>query len=258
MRRRTLASVRWLACAMSGLAVVACSQKSPEDAVIAKAGDREVTSSLFAAYTQQVAKGAPEQLDQAYRERLLQQLVQLAIAAEREAAQADRTTAAGAELQRMEFYAKAGATRAGVFTSPTAAELQQAYDAFVKRQPPAEFHVAHILVPTENLALGVVRRLSSGANFAALANAESADDSQARGGDLGWIRPGVLPKAFTDAVATLKAGEYTRTAVKTPYGWHVIRVLETRRAEVPPMADVRAQLVANLQQQRYEAFLKGK
>ena len=46
--------------------------------------------------------------------------------------------------------------------------------------------------------------------------------------------------------------------MKTPYGWHVIRVLETRRAEVPPMADVRAQLVANLQQQRYEAFLKGK
>jgi peptidyl-prolyl cis-trans isomerase C len=198
-----------------------CSSKAPEDAVIAQAGDREITAGLFAAYTQQVARAKPEQLDAAYRARLLQQLVQLTNAAEAEA------------------------------------ELQQAYDAFVKGQPAAEFHVAHILLPTETIALGVIRRLDEGASFAALAKAESADDSRARGGDLGWVYPGPLPKAFTDAVAVLKPGEYTHQPVKTPYGWHVIRVLETRPAAVPPLASVRAQLAVNLQQQRYEAFLKG-
>lgn len=245
-----------LAGSLAGLWLVGCSSKAPEDAVVAKAGDHEITAGLFAAYTQQLARGKPEQLDAAYRERLLQQLVQLTTAAEREAALADRNTAYAAALERLQLFARAGATRAGVFAEPTAAELQAAYEAFVKSQPPAEFHVAHILVPTEALAMGVIRQLGQGANFAALAKAESADDSRARGGDLGWVRPGRLPKPFTDAVAALKPGSHTQQPVKTPYGWHVIRVLETRAAAVPPLAAVRAQLVVNLQQERYAAYLQ--
>jgi peptidyl-prolyl cis-trans isomerase C len=258
--RPTLVGASLLATLAMGLTVITtagCSSKAPEDAVIAQAGDREITAGLFAAFTQQVARGKPEQLDAAYRARLLQQLVQLTNAAEAEAAKNDRSTGYTAELQRLDLFAKAGATRAGVFVAPTETELQQAYDAFVKSQPAAEFHVAHILVPTKSIALGVIRRLGEGANFAALAKAESADDSRGRGGDLGWVHPGPLPKAFTDAVAALKPGDYTRQPVKTPYGWHVIRVLETRPAAVPPLASVHAQLVVNLQQQRYEAFLKG-
>ena len=244
------------AASMTLLATVGCSSKAPEDAVVAKAGDHEITAGLFAAYTQQVARGKPEQLDAAYRARLLQELVQLTKAAEAEAAMKDRSTSYALALQRVDLLAKAGATRAGVFVAPTDEEVKQAYDAFVKSQPAAEFHVAHILVPTETIALGVVRKLGEGANFAALAKAESADDSRVRGGDLGWVHPGPLPKPFTDAVAALKPGEYSKQPVKTPYGWHVIRVLETRPAAVPPLANVRAQLVVNLQQQRYEAFLQ--
>jgi len=238
--------------------LLGCAGKSPEDMVVAKAGEREITAGLFAAYTKQVAKGTPDQLDRAYRQRLLQQLVQLTLAADREAVLADKKTAAQAELQRLELYAKAGATRAGVFAAPTKAELQQAYAEFVKSQPPAEFRVAHVLVPTENLARGVIRRLSAGEKFAALARSESADDSRSRGGDIGWVHPGHLPKPFVDAVAALKLGQYTVQPVKTPYGWHVIRLLESRPAAVPPLADVQAQLAVNLQQQRYENFLKAK
>ena len=243
---------------LAALLIAGCAEApSGEDIVIARTGDREITNGLFAAYTQQVARGKPEQLDAVYRAQLLQQLVQLTKAAENEAALKDRDTGYSLELQRLDLLAKAGATRAGIFALPTEAELQQAYDAFVKSQPAAEFHVAHILVPTETIALGLVRRLGEGANFAALAKTESADDSRARGGDLGWVRPGRLPKPFTEAVASLKQGEYTRQPVKTRYGWHVIRVLETRPAVVPSLADVRAQLVVNLHQQRYAAFLKG-
>lgn len=246
----------WLAGACVLLALAGCAPKSAEDTVVAKVGNREITAGLFAAYTAQVARGKPEQLDAAYRERLLRQLVQLTAAAEAEAARAERSTAYAADLQRLQLFAKAGATRAGVFAKPTPAELQQAYAAFVASQPPAEFHVAHILVPTENVALGVVRKLVTGANFAALARTESADDSSSRGGDLGWIHPGKLPKAFTDAAAALKPGQYTQQPVKTPYGWHVIQLVATRPAAVPPLANVQAQLVVNLQQERYAAFLQ--
>ena len=241
-----------------GIALLGGCTKAPsgEDAVVARAGEREITAGLFAAYTQQVARGKPEQLDAAYRARLLQQLVQVTKAAEAEAALKDRGTRYSVELLRLDLLAKAGATRAGAFAAPTEAELHQAYDAFVKSQPAAEFHVAHILVPTETIALGVIRRLGEGANFAALAKTESVDDSRGRGGDLGWLHTGSLPKPFTEAVAALKPGDYTHIPVKTPYGWHVIRVLETRPGAVPPFEDVRAQLATNLQQQRYETFLK--
>ena len=254
----TWRSTAVLAALLFVVSLAGCAGKSPEEVVVTKAGDREITAGLFAAYIKQVAKGTPEQLDQAYRERLLQQLVQLTLAADREVALADKKTAAQAELQRLELYAKAGAARAGVFAAPTQAELQQAYDAFVKGQPAAEFRVAHILVPTENMALGIIRQLGQGKDFANLARNQSADDSRSRGGELGWIHPGPLPKEFTDAVAALKIGQYTTQPVKTPYGWHVIRLLETRSATVPPLADVQAQLVVNLQQQRYENFLKAK
>lgn len=236
-------------------ALFGCHSKAPEDAVVAKSNDHEITLGLFAAYTQQMAGGKPEQLDKNYRERLLQQLVQLTIAAEREAALEDRSTAYAAELERLRIFARAGATRAGVFAEPSSAELRAAYDAFVGTQPPAEFHVAHILVPTEALAFGVIRRLGQGANFASLAKAESVDESNTLSGDLGWVRPGHLPKLFTDAASSLKPGDYTRQPVKTQYGWHVIRLLETRPATVPPLAEVHAQLVENLKQKRYAAFL---
>jgi peptidyl-prolyl cis-trans isomerase C len=252
------AAARAILVGASLIGTVGCSSKSPNDVVVAKAGEHEISAGLFAAYTKRVAHGTPERLDAAYRERLLQQLVQLTTVAETEAARREPDVGYRLELQRLELLAKAGATRAGVFTPPTSVELQQAYDAFVKAQPPAEFHVAHILVPTESIALGLIRQLNEGGDFAALARTQSADDSRHRGGDLGWIRQGKLPKPFTDAVAELRPGTATQKPVNTPYGWHVIRVLEARPAAVPALADVRAQLAVNLQQQRYEAFLQGK
>jgi peptidyl-prolyl cis-trans isomerase C len=115
--------------------------------------------------------------------------------------------------------------------------------------------VAHILVPTEAGAVRVIRKLNDGAGFAALAKAESADDSRSRGGEIGWVNSGTLPKSFTDAAAALEPGQYTTRPVKTPYGWHVIRLLERRAASAPPLENIRAQLIANLQREKYQAFL---
>jgi peptidyl-prolyl cis-trans isomerase C len=117
--------------------------------------------------------------------------------------------------------------------------------------------VAHILVATEEAARGLVTKLEAHADFGKLAAKESADDSRTRGGDVGWIAPGKLSVAFTDAVASLKPGQVTHEPVHTPYGWHVIKLLEARPSNVPPFEQVRAQLAENLIQERNRRFLQN-
>jgi parvulin-like peptidyl-prolyl isomerase len=84
-------------------------------------------------------------------------------------------------------------------------------------------HVAHILVDTEELALIVAEQLDQGSDFAQLAETVSTCDSAARGGDLGWITPGMYVAEFDAVVFNSAPGE--TVVVDTPFGWHVIRVL---------------------------------
>jgi peptidyl-prolyl cis-trans isomerase C len=241
--------------------VSACQKKANPNAAggttLSTANGQQVDAGLFAAYVQQTARSTPERLDAATRARLLQDLANLQTAADNAARDQDAATRYAVELQRLELLSRAGATKAGVFAEPSQADLEAAYQAFIAERPASEFHVAHILVPTENIALDVIRRLSEGGNSAAIAAKDSGDDSKTRGGDIGWIYPGKLPKPFTDAVQGLEVGQYTRQPVQTAYGWHVIKLLETRGRDAPSLESVRAQLVVNLQQERYRAYLAG-
>jgi len=81
------------------------------------------------------------------------------------------------------------------------------------------------------------------------------DATRNRGGDLGWVPISHYPPAFANAVLQLKVGEYTHQPVQTPYGWHVIRLLEIRTLDAPPLESVRARLIANIKVERYKKFL---
>lgn len=250
----------WLVVA-TGVGISACQKKenssAASSAMLSTTAGQQVDAGLFAAYVQQSARSTPERLDAATRDRMMQDFANLQTAATNAARDQDAATRYAVELQRLELLARAGATKAGVFAEPSEADINAAYQSFIAEQPASEFHVAHILVPTENIALDVIRRLNEGGNFAAIAAKDSGDDSKTRGGDIGWIYPGKLPKAFTAAVQALKVGQYTTQPVQTPYGWHVIKLLESRGRDAPSLESVRAQLVVNLQQDRYRAFLSG-
>lgn len=259
--RRASATVAATAALLAATAVAAvlagCGQRpsSSDDASVVQAGDRATQGGLFEYYVQQVARTTPEALDPGARQRLGDDLEKLQAAARVAEASQDTATRYALELQRLELLAKAGAARAGVFNEPAEAEVEAAYDAFVAELPASEYRVAHILVPTESDALGIIARLGAGADFSEVAREESADDSRSSGGDIGWLHPGTLPQEFTDAVQSLEQGQYTRRPVKTPYGWHVIKLLDTRRGEVPPLERVHAQVVANVVQERYRQYL---
>ena len=100
-------------------------------------------------------------------------------------------------------------------------------------------HVRHILVRTSEVVseADARRRLvdlreritAGGADFAQLARQSSEDGSASRGGDLDWVLPGDTVPEFERAMNALKPGEISQP-VKTPFGWHLIQVLERRAA----------------------------
>ena len=77
------------------------------------------------------------------------------------------------------------------------------------------------------------RVVTGGADFAQLARTNSVDVSAAQGGDLGWIYPGDTVPEFERAMDALKPGEVS-PPVKSPFGWHLIQVVERRSGGLPP------------------------
>jgi peptidyl-prolyl cis-trans isomerase SurA len=74
-------------------------------------------------------------------------------------------------------------------------------------------------------------RLTAGAKFEDLARANSEDASSARGGDLGWLSPGDTVPDFEKAMDKLKPDEVS-PPVRSPFGWHIIQVIERRKQDV--------------------------
>lgn len=125
----------------------------------------------------------------------------------------------------------------------TEESLAARYEAFKKEfDGKEELHARHILVEEEDAAKEIIAELDKGADFAALAQEKSTGPSGPRGGDLGWFKDGDMVPAFYEAADALEPEEYTKEPVKTQFGWHVIKLEETRPAEAPAMDEVRQQL----------------
>ena len=126
--------------------------------------------------------------------------------------------------------------------------VQQAYDeryADVKAE--TEFNASHILVETEEEALALVAALEAGEEFAALAREKSTGPSGPGGGSLGWFGKGAMVPAFEAAVLELETGAVS-APVKTQFGWHVVKLNETREAALPTLDEVRGELVQEIQE----------
>ncbi|WP_434289712.1 peptidylprolyl isomerase [Celeribacter sp. SCSIO 80788] len=133
--------------------------------------------------------------------------------------------------------------------------LKAAYDAkFAEFEPGREYHAAHILVETEDEAKAIIEELNNGADFADLAREKSTGPSGPNGGDLGWFGKGMMVAPFEDAVVNMEEGAISEP-VQTQFGWHVIKLMETRLAEVPPLEDVQDELTADIQEQAIRAKL---
>ncbi len=136
----------------------------------------------------------------------------------------------------------------------TEAEMKAEYDKFRAQASDKEYHARHILVETEAEAKDIIAKLKKGTKFADLAKASKDPGSAANGGDLDWAAPASYVKPFSDALVALKKGEFTDKPVKTEFGYHVIKLEETRPAKIPTFDEVKPQIAKSLQQRKLQVF----
>jgi len=101
-------------------------------------------------------------------------------------------------------------------------------------------HVRHILIKTNEITseadartrlLQLKERIDNGVKFDELARLHSEDGTASKGGDLGWINPGDTVPDFEKAMDALQPGQVS-VPIQSPFGWHLIQVLERRDQDV--------------------------
>ena len=95
----------------------------------------------------------------------------------------------------------------------------------------------HILVDTEEEAKDIISKLDAGENFDELAKTYSKDGSAQQGGLLSPFTSGQMVKEFEDGVKGQANGEYTKTPVKSKFGYHIIKTINN--GEKKPLADIK-------------------
>ena len=135
------------------------------------------------------------------------------------------------------------------------AEAKAEYDKFKTQSTGTEYRARHILVEKEDEAKSLLKQLIAGAKFDELAKKHSTDKgSGANGGDLDFAKPDSYVPEFGQALVALKKGETTQTPVKSQFGFHIIKLEDTREAQFPPFEEVKPQVVQRLSQQKLQQY----
>ncbi|MBA4110208.1 MAG: peptidylprolyl isomerase [Leptothrix sp. (in: Bacteria)] len=142
------------------------------------------------------------------------------------------------------------------------ADLRAEYDKIKAQNGDKEYRARHILVEKEEDAKALITQLKGGAKFEDLAKKNSKDPGSAEnGGDLDWAAPGNYVPEFSEAMAKLEKGKFTETPVKSQFGYHIIKLEDTRATQFPPYDEVKVQLQqrnAQAKLAKYRDDLKAK
>jgi peptidyl-prolyl cis-trans isomerase C len=126
--------------------------------------------------------------------------------------------------------------------------LRQEFDKINKQRGNKEYKVSHILLKTEDEAKAVAEQLKTG-KFEDVAMDKSQDPgSSVKGGDLGWAVPSNFVKPFADAMVGLNKGQIS-APVQSQFGWHIIKLEDSRDMKVPSFEEVKPNLTQHMQQQ---------
>ncbi len=249
--RATLALLLGVAFAQPGLAQPAPAAP-PADPIVAKVDGEEIRFSDLANAAQELPeelRGAPPQM--LYPLLLDQMIAGRAVAAAARRAGLDKDEAVRARIRRAEEQelqqAYISRELAGRVTDE---RIRAAYDAEIRARPvEEEVRARHILVPTETEAREALAEIRAGADFNAVAQRRSAGPGAREGGDLGFFKRGDMVPEFAEAAFALPAGQTSAAPVRSPFGWHIIRVDERRSSAPPPFEEARE----TLRQRLFEA-----
>ncbi len=129
------------------------------------------------------------------------------------------------------------------------------YDKFKSQAAGTEYRARHILVEKEDEAKTLITQIKGGAKFEDLAKKHSKDPgSGERGGDLDFAKPDSYVPEFGQAMSKLKKGEMTDAPVKSQFGWHIIKLEDTREAQFPGFDEVKDQIKQRMEQSKLQEF----
>lgn len=224
------------------------------DTVVATVGGTEIT----VGHMMVARKTLPEQYLQLPPEvlwdGLLEQLIQQNALAMQLDGDISKETKLALDNQRSGYIA-GDVLQTAALGAVTDEAVKAAYDKlYANAEPETEWNAAHILVKTEDEAKAVKEEVDGGADFAEVAKAKSTGPSGPSGGALGWFSKGMMVPEFETAVAGLEAGQVS-DPVKTQFGWHVIKLNESRMKDTPALEDVKQQLEEEVQREAVDKVI---
>ncbi|WP_145104979.1 peptidylprolyl isomerase [Cereibacter sediminicola] len=234
-------------CALA-LAAPVRAEEVTADTVVATVNGQDITLGHMIA----LRAGLPDQYqslpDEALFKGILEQLIQQAALSQ--SIEGTVTKRDQLSLQNEERgFLSAVAMRRVVEGAVTDEALQAAYDArFADAAEQTEYNASHILVESEEEATTLKAEIEEGADFADVAREHSSDGAAANGGSLGWFGLGMMVKPFEDAVVGMKPGEVAGP-IETQFGWHLVKLNETRIAEKPTLDEMRDELAGQIEQE---------
>jgi peptidyl-prolyl cis-trans isomerase C len=226
-------------------------------ATVATVNGKPLSKSEFDLYVANVSRQSGREVPEDQKAQLLDQFIGMHLAADA-AEKAGIAKQAKVEdqlaLARLNVIVDAGLQKYLEDHPVTDAELKPEYDSQVASMP-HEYHARHILVEDKATADEVIKSLKGGTDFAKLAEQKSKDSSNKSGGDLGWFTLDTMVKPFADAVVALKPGQTTETPVQSQFGWHVIRLEDSRAAAPPAFEEVKDRVKMLVQRKRLQSYL---
>lgn len=227
------------------------------DRVVATVGDKAVR--LGDVIT--LRRGLPQQYqqlpDEILTRGLIEQLVDQTLLAEKALADG-LDTDPGIQFQlenQIRAVLAEAYMRAAVTERVTEETVRAEYETrYAEVEPEQEVRASHILVESEEQAQALMEELEGGADFAALAAEHGTDGTAQRGGDLGYFVKSDMVEPFADAAFEIAVGE-TGGPVQTPFGWHLIKVVDKRDRAAPAFEEVAGQIAGEMQQEAQRALI---
>ncbi len=139
-------------------------------------------------------------------------------------------------------------------------EIMDYYSAHKSEfEDPVRYRASHIMVKTEDEAKQVLEKLKAGADFAEVAKTSSIDSSKDKGGDIGYFAKGDLIPEFEAAAMKMEKGDISGI-VKSPLGYHIIKLTDKKDARVKDLGEVREKITQQLSDEKkkaaFDAFVK--
>lgn len=230
--------------------------ETDENNVIAEVNGNKITKWTFDRYAQQ--RNFPGNASEQQRNALIEELINRELIYQ-DAVSLGVDKAPGIkamiEHQRVNIIASTMISRSSDRFAVSDDDMKKEYEARKGELGGKELKARHILVEEEKSANDIIAKLNKGGDFAKLASKHSTGPSATNGGDLGWFKTDQMVKPFSDAAAKLSKGSYTKTPVKTQFGWHVILLEDSRIVNAPEYESIKEQIRVGLQNKLIEKYI---